>query len=120
MEVQKHNKKVLPNNRFEKFFKKTDKKSKTDFFSIFFKPRSWEFLGEGSSKTRLKKSRGKICPALVLFWPSRNQPTTQGPVVLGFVFEYLGDTSEMRLREATRPLRHGACPRALHCSGSGW
>jgi hypothetical protein len=37
------------------FYKKIDKKSKTDFFSIFFLSRFWAFLGEGSSKTRQKK-----------------------------------------------------------------
>jgi hypothetical protein len=36
------------------FYKKIDQKSKskTDFFSIFFKSPFWAFLGEGSSKTR--------------------------------------------------------------------
>jgi hypothetical protein len=37
------------------FYKKIDKQSKTDFFSIFLIT-FWAFLGEGSSKTRFKKN----------------------------------------------------------------
>jgi hypothetical protein len=41
------------------FYQKFDRKSKTDFFSVFFNllSRFWAFLGEGSSKTRLEKYR---------------------------------------------------------------
>jgi hypothetical protein len=75
MGVQKHYKKRFAKKIVSKsFYKKIDQKSKTDFFS-FFLSRWWAFLGEGSSKTRLKKYR-KINLTLVLFWPLTHPPTT--------------------------------------------
>jgi hypothetical protein len=75
MGVQKHHKKRFTKQIVSKSFsKKSTKKSKTDF-SRFVLLSFWAFLGEGSSKTRLKNLE-KIWPALVLFWPPRNQPTT--------------------------------------------
>jgi hypothetical protein len=47
-------------NRVEKFLQKIDKKSKTNFFSNFFYHVFWAFLGEGSSKTRLKNREKKL------------------------------------------------------------
>jgi hypothetical protein len=53
MGVQKHYKKRFTKKIVSKsFYKNIDKKSKTDFFSIFFYHVFWAFLGEGSSKTR--------------------------------------------------------------------
>jgi hypothetical protein len=60
MGVQKHYKKRFANkNCVEKLLQKKRKKSKTDFFSICLS-RFGAFLGERSSKTRLKKSHTKI------------------------------------------------------------
>jgi hypothetical protein len=54
MGVQKHYKKRFTKKIVsQSFYKKIDKKSKTEFFSIFLS-RFGAFLGEGSSKTRYK------------------------------------------------------------------
>jgi hypothetical protein len=66
------------------FSKKSTKKSKTDFFLIFFYHVFGRFSVRGVQKHD-KKSRKKIWPALVLFWPPRNQPTT--PRSVTFFFE---------------------------------
>jgi hypothetical protein len=69
MGVQKHYKKRLTK-------KSCRQKIPNRFFLDFLLSRFWAFLGEGSSKTRLKNLPKKIWPTLVLFWPPRNQPTT--------------------------------------------
>jgi hypothetical protein len=46
----------------KRFAKTVDKKSKTDFCRFLFYHVFWAFLGEGSSKTSLKKYRTMILP----------------------------------------------------------
>jgi hypothetical protein len=81
MGVQKHYKKrFTKKNRVEKFYKKIDKKSKTDFFSIFLS-RFWAFLGEGSSKTRLKNLTKKTDQPWYFFGLRGTNQPPQGPSI---------------------------------------
>jgi hypothetical protein len=60
MGVQKHHKKHFTKKIVSKsFYKKIDKNPKP-IFSRFCLSRFWAFLGEGSSKTRPKKTHTKI------------------------------------------------------------
>jgi hypothetical protein len=59
----------------EKFYKKFDQKSKTDFFSIFFYHVFGRFSVRGVQKHD-KKNIEKINLTLVLFWPLTHPPTT--------------------------------------------
>jgi hypothetical protein len=62
MRVQKHNtKRSAKKNGVQKLYKKFDKKSKTEFFSIFLVSRFWAGLGEESSKKYDKKYRKNNC-----------------------------------------------------------
>jgi hypothetical protein len=72
MGVQKHNKKRFTKQIVSKSFYFLQK---TDFSSIFFKPRFWAFLDEGSSKTR-QKNIPKTNLTLVLFRTLTHPPTT--------------------------------------------
>jgi hypothetical protein len=85
MGVQKHHKKRFTKKIVSKsFYKKFDKKSKTDFFSFFFYHVFWAFLDEGSSKTRLKKkSKKKSDPGPFSY---SDPPTHHGDPRLSFFF----------------------------------
>jgi hypothetical protein len=56
-EFKNTTKNVLQKNRVEKFLQNIRPKIQNRFFSQFFLSRFWAFLGDGSSKTRLKKYR---------------------------------------------------------------
>jgi hypothetical protein len=58
-------------DRVEKVLQKVQNR----LFLDFVLSRFWAFVGEGSSKTRLKKYHKKNL-TLVLFWPLTNPPTT--------------------------------------------
>jgi hypothetical protein len=75
MGVQKHYKKRFTKNLVEKLLQKIDKKVSNRFFLDFFNHVFGLFRLVGGVQKRQKISE-KNLPALVLFWPPRNQPTT--------------------------------------------
>ena len=83
--VKRHYRKRFAKKLCRKVFQKNRQKNPKPIFSRFF---FITFLGVsrwGELKNTIKKSRKKIWPTLVLFWPPRNQPTT--PRSVTFFFE---------------------------------
>jgi hypothetical protein len=71
-------KKVLPKKSCRKSFTKKSTNNSNPIFSRLFLSRFGAFLGEGSSKTKFKKTE-IINLTLVLFWPLTHPPTTGVP-----------------------------------------
>jgi hypothetical protein len=89
--------KILKKNRVEKPSPKNRQKTQNRFFLGFVLSCFWAFLGEGSSKTRLKIQKNMTGPGT--FWRPRNQPTTpRRPAVLFFE----GPLADNRLQGADK------------------